>query len=227
MKLIQQLTYLFFVIAILEIIGGLYSSQWSIYICKPLMSIILMILYFKTETKEKEKVLYYISLVFATLFHIFFIFKDQEVIMLTCGLHAFIIYYSINIIMAKKVLKKVHLLPVFIAITPFILITSIETYELKSYFNGLSISVIIAGSILATFFGFALYSCFLNANKKTILLVTSAICIAISSFTFALDNFYDQLLIFKISTIIGNTVALYTFYKFMVTENTKKLESFS
>lgn len=220
MKTIQKFTLLFFAIAIIEAIAELVSFSVLSITTRPLVIISLGLLYIKTAQKINKW--YLVALFFALLDNTFFAFDEQDQFIVP-GMMAFTLYYLCTIIIIKQEQKRVQIIPVLLAISPFLIISFNESHILLEYVGDKLWAIMSCGVVIAIFFGLALYSHFLYSNKKTTYLLISAIFIILSATTYAVDQFYYNLTIFKISIILGDAFTHFTFYKFLVTKNDQKV----
>ena len=109
-------TILFFTVAVVEITVELLANKPLLFIFKPLISILLMILYWNTSVQKNP--LFFIAILFSLITNTFFIPNTEK--MLFIGLLFFFIHRILMIYYIVKLTKLRDYIPLCIAVVPFI-----------------------------------------------------------------------------------------------------------
>jgi uncharacterized membrane protein YhhN len=207
---------LYFTVATVEVTAELFSYKPFLFIFKPLISIVLMVLYWNTSNQRNP--LFFWIILFSLITNVFFIYDTET--MLFLGLIAFFIHRLLMIYFIIKSIKLKDFIPLFIAMIPFIFfffyLLSI-TSELTSRSYGILIIQNILISIIA---GIALSDYVMNSGKKD---TTPLFIFGLLSVTQYFIVFIEKYYLSDLSPIslrpiamILNTVVYYAFYKFVM-----------
>jgi hypothetical protein len=206
----------YFTAAAIEVIAELFSNKTFLFIFKPLISIVLMVLYWNTSIRRNP--LFFWIILFSLITNVFFIYDTET--MLFLGLIAFFIHRLLMIYYIIKSIKLKDFIPLFIAMIPFIFfffyLLSI-TSELTSRSYGILIIQNILISIIA---GIALSDYIMNSGKKD---TTSLFIFGVLSVTQYFIVFIEKYYLSDLSPIsfrpiamILNAAVYYAFYKFVM-----------
>jgi hypothetical protein len=207
---------LYFTVATVEVIAELFPYKAFIFVFKPLISIVLMVLYWNTSNQRNP--LFFWIILFSLITNGFFIYDTET--MLFLGLIAFFIHRLLMIYFIIKSIKLKDFIPLFIAMIPFIFfffyLLSI-TSELTSRSYGILIIQNILISIIA---GIALSDYVMNSGKKD---TTSLFIFGVLSVTQYFIVFIEKYYLLDLSPIsfrpiamILNTAVYYAFYKYVM-----------
>jgi hypothetical protein len=207
---------LYFTVATVEVIAELFPYKPFIFVFKPLISIVLMVLYWNTSNQRNP--LFFWIILFSLITNVFFIYDTET--MLFLGLIAFFIHRLLMIYFIIKSIKLKDFIPLFIAMIPFIFfffyLLSI-TSELTSRSYGILIIQNILISIIA---GIALSDYVMNSGKKD---TTSLFIFGVLSVTQYFIVFIEKYYLLDLSPIsfrpiamILNTAVYYAFYKYVM-----------
>ena len=215
------ISVLFFTVVTVEVTAELFSYEPILFIFKPLISIVLMLLYWNTSNQRNPLFFYAIS--FSLITNVFFIYDTET--MLFLGLIAFFIHRLLMIHYIVKLTKLKDYIPLFLAMIPFMFfffyLLSI-TSELTARSYGILIVQNILISIIA---GITLSDYVMNNGKKndTAWLLIFGLLSVTQYFIVFVEKYYlsDMSPIsFRPLAMILNSSVYYAFYKFvMVIEN--------
>ncbi len=107
---------LFFFVATSELVAELFSYKPLIFAFKPLIPIILMVLYWKTS--QKREPIFFLLIIASLITGIFFINNSEISIFL--GLLFYFVYRIVLIFYILKIIKMKDYIPLFIAMLPFL-----------------------------------------------------------------------------------------------------------
>lgn len=215
------ISVLFFTVVTVEVTAELFSYEPVLFIFKPLISIVLMLLYWNTSNQKNP--LFFFAISFSLITNVFFIYDTET--MLFLGLIAFFIHRLLMIHYIVKLIKLKDYIPLFLAMIPFMFfffyLLSI-TSELTARSYGILIVQNILISIIA---GITLSDYVMNNGKKndTAWLLIFGLLSVTQYFIVFVEKYYlsDMSPIsFRPLAMILNSSVYYAFYKFvMVIEN--------
>lgn len=222
MKNIKLLTALFFLVTSIEVIAEYYRYYPVIYVFKPLISIVLMVLY--TIHSSNRSLFFYIVIFTSMLTNIFFISTDMK--WLYCGL---IIFVCHRIVKMYYIVRLVHIkdfAPVLIASVPFLAIFFYIFYQ-ADLFDSKMYGIISLHNILISLLGgLALSNYVMNDNNKSSWLLITVLSFATLHFIIFIEKFYIELKMFRPMAMSLNAFAYFAFYKFvMAIENGNQNEA--
>lgn len=212
MKREIQLTVLLLVVALTEILSEYFRFLPLIYIFKPLISIVLMALYWVTSTKRE--VLFFLTIGTSLLTNVLFIPNNMQFIFL--GLIAFVFHRVINIYYIIKVTKIKAILPILLASVPFFLIFFYIFIDTDLLSTEVFYIMILHNILISLMGGFALANYVLNENNRSMWLTICVLFFVSLHFIIFIEKFYISLKIFRPIAMTLNTFAYYSFYKFIL-----------
>ena len=212
MKREIQLTVLLLVVALTEILSEYFRLLPLIYIFKPLISIVLMALYWVTSTKRE--VLFFLTIGTSLLTNVLFIPNNMQFIFL--GLIAFVFHRVINIYYIIKVTKIKAILPILLASVPFFLIFFYIFIDTDLLSTEVFYIMILHNILISLMGGFALANYVLNENNRSMWLTICVLFFVSLHFIIFIEKFYISLKIFRPIAMTLNTFAYYSFYKFIL-----------
>ncbi|HLA55054.1 MAG TPA: lysoplasmalogenase family protein [Flavobacterium sp.] len=213
-NVVNVLTASYFVIAISEIMAELFQYKPLIIIVKPLMPILLMVLY--RYASDQRNILFFLAISFSVITNILFIPNDPQ--MLFFGIIAFMIHRIIILIYIFRLVKIRDYIPVAIATVPFLLVffyllASSEVPE-ESF-----VLLIIQNILISIFGGIALSNYIMNDNKKNSWLLICGLLFVALQFIVFIEKYYLSNLsptVFRPIAMGLNAFAFYTFYEFVL-----------
>lgn len=215
------ISVLFFTVVTVEVTAELFSYEPILFIFKPLISIVLMLLYWNTSNQKNP--LFFFAISFSLITNVFFIYDTET--MLFLGLIAFFIHRLLMIHYIVKLIKLKDYIPLFLAMIPFMFfffyLLSI-TSELTARSYGILIVQNILISIIA---GITLSDYVMNNGKKndTAWLLIFGLLSVTQYFIVFVEKYYlsgMSPISFRPLAMILNSSVYYAFYKFvMVIEN--------
>lgn len=207
---------LYFAVATVEVTAELFSYKPFLFIFKPLISIVLMVLYWNTSSIRNP--LFFVIILFSLITNVFFIYDTET--MLFLGLIAFFIHRLLMIYYIVKMIKLKDYIPLFLATIPFMffffyLLSLTSDLTTRSY--GI---LIIQNILISTLAGIALSDYVMNNGKKeaTWLFIFGLLSIAQYFIVFIEKYYLSDLspISFRPLAMILNTAVNYAFYKFVM-----------
>lgn len=212
MKRATQLTILLFVVALTEIIAEYFRVMPIIYVFKPSISLVLMLLYW--ETSSKREILFFLTIGTSLLTNVLFIPKSMEFIF--WGLIVFIFHRIINIYYIIKVTKIKEVVPILLASVPFLLVFFYIFFDTDLLSSKIYYIMILHNILISLLGGFALANYVLNDNRKSFWLTLCVLFFVSLHFIIFIEKFYLSLKIYRPIAMALNTMAYYSFYKFII-----------
>ena len=203
---------IYFAIAVVCIVSELFEFKQILLFFKPLLIPTLMVWYFLTSTKRSF--LYLLSLLFALLSNVMFLFNEPY--FLFYGIIAFMIYRIVSIVIIVKLVDKILFLPFLIATMPFLFIFSCLINLTMPSDSPSFYPAIINGLLIAGMAGIALSNYVMNDNKANSWLAISTLLFIVLVFLFMIQKYYLANIAFQPISAFIFAFAHYTFYKFMM-----------
>jgi hypothetical protein len=206
---------LYFAVATVEVIIEFFSYKPLLFVFKPLIPAMLMVLYLNTS--NRRNLIFFGIMLFSLITDVFFISNTES--MLFLGLIAFFIHRLLIINFIAKAIKLKDYIPLLIAMIPFLFI----------FFYLLSISseittrayyiVIIQNILISILAGIILSHYMMLYNKKDTWLFIFGLLSVTQYFIVFIEKYYLAGLsptIFRPLAMILNTAVYYAFYKFVM-----------
>jgi len=212
----KNLTILFFVVAISDVIGIISNITWLQIVSKPLIILTLIVLYyFSTEQRNNW---YLLALFFSFLGDVFLLDKNGYFLL---GIGSFLITQILFIKLIISQLRKVRVHHIIITLMPFVVYFTVLISTIKENLTEFLIPVVIYG-ITISFFGMvSLLNYFINKSKKSVVLLIGAVLFIASDSMIALNKFHEPRIIYSVAIMITYIFAQYFIYRFMRNLNKK------
>lgn len=213
---VKLLVILYFVIAAIEVAAELVSCKPMLFIVKPLVLIILMLLYRFSSTQRD--LLFFVAILFLLITKMYAIQNSEE--MLFLGIIAFFVHRVVMIYYIFKLIKLKDYIPSLIAMIPFLffffyLLSLTSNITPRNYYGLIFQSVLM--SVLASM---TVSHYVMNNERKDVWLLIFGLLSVTQYFMVFIDKFYLLGLspvIFRPLEVILTTSVCFTFYKFVIT----------
>lgn len=209
------ITALYFIVASIEVTAELYSYKPILFIFKPSLSILLVLLYWNSSKKKNP--LFFATLFFSLITNILFIPNTEKLLFL--ALIAFLIHRLLMIFYIFTLIKIKDYIPLAISMMPFLFIF----FYLLSQTNDLSANsyyiIIIQNILMAIIAGITLSDYAMNNHKKNLWLLLFGLFSVVQYFIVFIEKYYLSDLspiIFRPLAMLLNVVVYYSFYKFVI-----------
>jgi len=217
----KNLTILFFVVAISDVIGIIFNITWLQIVSKPLIILTLLVLYYFSA--EQRNNWYLLALFFSFLGDVFLLDKNGYFLL---GIGSFLITQILFIKLIISQLRKVRVHHIIITMLPFVVYFTVLISAIKENLTEFFIPVVIYG-ITISFFGMvSLLNYFINKSKRSVVLLIGAVLFIASDSMIALNKFHEPRIIYPVAIMITYIFAQYLIYRFMRNLN-KKSQLFS
>jgi hypothetical protein len=222
-KIEKLIITLYFAIATVEVTTEMFSYKPLLFVFKPLIPTMLMVLYWNSSTRRNP--LFFATILLSLITDVFFISSTED--MLFLGLITFFMHQLLIIYYISKLINLKDYIPLLIAMIPFLFIffyllsISSETTSRTYYF------VIIQNILISILAGITLSQYIMFFNKKnTWLFIFGLLCVT-QYFIVFIEKYYLSGLspvAFRPIAMMLNTGVYYTFYKFVI--ETEKLNDY-
>jgi uncharacterized membrane protein YhhN len=210
------ITVLYFAIGMVEIMAEFFSYKPLIFIFKPLIPLLLMVLYWLCS--EKRKGLFFVALSLSLLTNILFIPDDEQ--MLFFGLITFLIHRILVVYFIISLLRIKDFIPVVIATVPFLLVFFYLFLNTTGIPENSFFILIVQNILISVLGGIAFAHYIMNDNKKNSWLLICGLLFIALQFVVFIEKYYLPHLsphLFRPLAMGLNVFAFYTFYEFVLT----------
>ncbi len=212
MNKVKILTGVLFIVALIEVIAEYFRLLPLIYIFKPLISIVLMVLYWYSS--PKRDLLFFLTIITSLITNVLFIPNDLKLIFI--GLIVFGFHRLINIFYILKVMKTKDFIPVVLGSVPFLIIFFYIFFDTDLLTKEVYYIMIIHNSLISLLGGIALSHYIMNDSTRSSWLLICVLSFVTLHFIIFIEKFYIQLQIFRPIAMSLNAFAYYAFYKFIL-----------
>jgi hypothetical protein len=207
---------LYFAVATVEVSAELFSYKPFVFVFKPLISIVLMVLYWNTS--NQRKLLFFLTIFFSLITNVFFIYDTET--MLFLGLIAFFVHRLLMIHYIIKLIKLKDYIPLFIGMIPFMFFF-FYLLSITSELTARSYWILIIQNVLISIIAGITLSYFImnNSKKNTTWLFIFGILSITQYFIVFIEKYYLSelsLICFRPMAMILNVSVYFAFYKFVI-----------
>ena len=212
MNKVKVLTGILLLVALIEVIAEYFRFLPLVYIFKPLISIVLMTLYWYSS--PIKDFLFFLTIATSLITNVLFIPNDLNLIFI--GLIVFGFHRLINIFYIIKVMKTKDFIPVILASVPFLIIFFYVFFDTDLLTKEVYYIMIIHNSLISLLGGIALSHYIMNDSSRSSWLLICVLSFVTLHFIIFIEKFYIQLQIFRPIAMSLNAFAYYAFYKFIL-----------
>jgi len=222
LNILKGFTILYFIISIIEITAEYLSNKAMIIALKPLIPLVIIILYF-IESNKKNK-LYVVAMFFSILTNLLFI--PSIAVFLFYGIIAFLIHRIIIIYLLVKINPIKDFIPFLLATAPFLLVFFYLFIETENIPENSYAILVLQNILMSIFAGIALSNYVMNDNKQNSILLISAFLFVLLQFVIFIEKYfliYELKEIFRPMAMLLNVFAFYTLFRYII--ETEKLNN--
>lgn len=213
-KIIKIFTFFYFFNAIVEVVAETFSHETLIFIAKPLIPMLLMVLYFYTSKSNCK--LFYVIMFFSLLTNLLFIPNTAD--SLFYGVITYTIHRIFLLILIFRIVKIKDYIPFLLATLPlgfifFYLFAASDVPE-NSYYL-----IFFHNLIAAVLGGIAISSYIMDDSKKNSFLLISVLLFLGLQLVIYIEKYYlveSHSHILRPLAMTLNILAFYMFYQFVV-----------
>ena len=221
-NIIKLFAIIYFINAIIEVSAESSSCKTIIYITKPLIPFLLMVLYFYNS--PKKDLLFFLVMFFSLITNLLFIPNSKE--SLFYGVISFTIHRIFLLILIFKIVKIKDFIPFFLATLPlgfifFYLFLASDVPE-NSYYL-----IIFHNLMAATLGGVAISNYLMSDTKQNSLLLISVLLFLGLQLVIYIEKYYladSHSSLLRPLAMTLNILAFYSFYKFVI--SSEKLDNY-
>lgn len=213
MKKKEIVTYIFYLIALLTIIGIAFKITLLVYVFKPLLTITLLYLY--TLTLSKINKFYIYALLCCFVGDVFLLFKDQQLYFLI-GLVSFLMAHIFFIKIVFKRLIRVSNKKILANYIPFLVLFIFLFLFIRKSLSVMMFPVLVYGLVISLFGSVAQVANEERRSIKSLYMLSGAIVFIISDSLLAVDKFYYSLPFFEVIVMFTYILALYLIHRSMI-----------
>lgn len=202
----------YFTIASILAIAELLEAKSVIYIFKPTLIPVLILLYLYTS--KVRNTIYVLSLLFGLVSNISFMFTAEN--MVIYGFVSFMIHRMICIYIVVRLIKKFFLLPFIVATLPFLFIFSCLLNLTLSPDAAEFFPAAINAVLISALSGLALSNYVMEDNKTNSWLAISTLLFIVLIFLFMFQKYYITNVVFQPISALIFAFGHYAFYKFVI-----------
>lgn len=214
-EILKYITFLYFVISVVEVVAEYFSNKLLVYIFKPLIPIFIILMYI-LESYVRNK-LFILAMLFSILTNLLFIpFSPQ---FLFYGIVAFLFHRILIVVLLFKKNTIKDIIPFLLATAPFLIVFFYMFVETDSIPANSFAILIIQNILIALIAGISLSSYVMNDNKQNSILLISAFLFVLLQFVVFIERYfmiYELKEFFRPMAMILNVFAFFTFYKYIV-----------
>ncbi|MEC4003802.1 hypothetical protein OX283_003975 [Flavobacterium sp. SUN052] len=205
---------IYFINAIIEVFAEFYSNKFLIYLTKPLIPFLLMVLYFCYSSKKQ--ILFFIILFFSLITNLLFIPSNEKC--LFYGVISFTFHRIFLLILIFKIVKIKDYVPFFLSTLPllfiFFYLFAASDVPKNSYYL-----IVFHNLMAAVLGGVAISNYTMNDDKQNSLLLISVLLFLGLQLVVYIEKYYltelhSQYLRPLAMTL--NILAFFVFYKFVI-----------
>lgn len=212
MNKVKVLTGVLLIVALIEVIAEYFRLLPLIYIFKPLISVVLMVLYWYSS--PKRDILFFLTIITSLITNVLFIPNDLKLIFI--GLIVFGFHRLINIFYILKVMRTKDFIPVVLGSVPFLIIFFYIFFDTDLLSKEVYYIMIVHNSLISLLGGIALSHYVMNDSTRSSWLLICVLSFVTLHFIIFIEKFYIQLQIFRPIAMSLNAFAYYAFYKFIL-----------
>lgn len=212
MNKVKVLTGVLLIVALIEVIAEYFRLLPLIYIFKPLISLVLMVLYWYSS--PKRDILFFLTIITSLITNVLFIPNDLKLIFI--GLIVFGFHRLINIFYILKVMRTKDFIPVVLGSVPFLIIFFYIFFDTDLLSKEVYYIMIVHNSLISLLGGIALSHYVMNDSTRSSWLLICVLSFVTLHFIIFIEKFYIQLQIFRPIAMSLNAFAYYAFYKFIL-----------
>lgn len=208
-KLTKGLGLAYMVISLILVYAEYFKYSPLLYIFKPLLMPVLVLMYIRTETKINRY--FVLSLFFIWLANICFI-NAGKTMFVVGAFNTFLSRFFVFLLLIKK-FRFPSSTPFIIGTLPFLML-SITVLELISDSLGQAyIFFIINGALVIAIGGLVMANYFIYTDRVNTYILISVIIATFMQFLVAVDFYYVSIPIFRPMIIAAFSVSQYIFYR--------------
>lgn len=220
-SIVRLFVIIYFINALIEVVAESIPCKPIIYISKPLIPFLLMVLFFYNSTKKD--LMFFLVMSFSLITNLLFIPNSQE--SLFYGVISFTIHRIFLLILIFKIVKTKDFVPFILATIPlgfifFYLFAASDVPE-NSYYL-----IVFHNFMAAILGGIAISNYVMSDTKQNSLLLISVLLFLGLQLVIYIEKYYlvdSHSILLRPLAMTLNILAFYTFYEFVI--SSEKLDN--
>lgn len=212
MNKVKLLTIILLFVSLVEITAEYFKILPVIYVFKPSLSIIILLLYWYSSNKRDY--LFFLTIGTSLITNLLFIPNHLNLIFI--ALVVFVIHRIITIYYILKVKKIKDYVPIILASIPFMLLFFYIFFDTELVSRKIYYILIIHNILISLLGGIAISDYIMNNSTFSYWLLICVISFVTLHFIIFLEKFYIDLLVFRPIAMSLNIFAYFAFYKFII-----------
>lgn len=213
MKAKEIATYIFYLIAIGNIIGVLFNVKEIVYIGKPLITVGLFAMYSLSLSRLNRWYVY--TLIACFVGDVLSLFKENQWFFVL-SLGAFFIAHLFLIKIIVRRMFQLDVKRILSNVIPFAVLLAFLFIVIKDNLSYLLIPAILYGIVLSFFGTLALIGHDERKSKKSENMLAGAMIYIISDVILGVDEFYYHAAVFDILIVLTYIIGMYLIYRSMI-----------
>jgi len=211
-----KFSIIYFVIGITEVIAEFFAFNQAIIILKPLIPLMLMIVYRMTSTEQNP--LFFATMFFSFLTNLLFLPIGPDV--LFYAVIAFTVHRILFIYCIVKMLKIKDFIPIAIGFVPFFFLFSYVFKFADEVSNTMYAMIILQNFLISALGGIALSNYIMKDDSKNSWLYMCGLLFVLLQFVIFIERYYIMISIFRPIAMLLNVSGFYCFYRFFISTET-------
>ena len=207
----EMLSWVFFTVAALDLIGVGLGLQWMQVVFKPLIMISLILLYLASS--EKRNRLYLAALVFSFLGDVFLLDKNDFFLF---GVGAFLIAQLFYIVLVRRNSPDLGQRSLLMAAPPFIVYLILLMSLLMPGLGTLKYPVLVYGMVISFFGITALQNQITRRKASSGILLVGAVLFIVSDSLIAINKFVEPHMVYPVAIMLTYVLAQYFIYRYVI-----------
>ena len=204
----------FLIVSFFEIYGTIIQSELLEFICKPLITVLLAVLYLFSV--KKPSFLFISALFFSFWGDVLLLFPEKYFVF---GLVSFLLTHLLYIRIIKGFLPKIKVTTFIKSALPFVFYFGGIVFLTKNNLKELLIPVIVYGLVISAFGTFSLVNYIKNKATENLWLLVGALIFILSDSIIAINKFYLNTIDLGSLIMITYIVAQYMICKAMIAKS--------
>ncbi|MGL2966046.1 lysoplasmalogenase family protein [Flavobacterium sp. XGLA_31] len=214
-SIVKALTIIYFITAVLEVIAEYFMAKSFIFVLKPFVTMLLLVLYCTKSEQPSKLFVTVLSLSLVTNL----LFIPNKPIYLYYALIVFTIHRVLELYLIFSLQKVKDYIPLIIATAPFMLIFFYLFMETQDIPEESYMLLVIQNILISLFAGVALSSYVMDDNKQNSILLISALLFVMLQFSVFVEKFYlanEFQQLFRPLAMALNALAFFSLYKYVI-----------
>lgn len=206
------LTVTYFLIGAAEVSAEYFMNTAAVYIIKPLLLPVLLMLYLRSS--QRHEYLYIGAITFSWIANYFFI-SDTDTSIFT-GAMFYFVFRIASIALVIRLTRFPSAFPTVVGSIPFLFVFMFLIYQTYEQMGSWIYIFSLQCLLMTLLGGISVGNYILRSNKANSFLLGSTLLFAATQFIFAVELFYEKSSFFQSIAMVLFIFAQYMFYRFVI-----------